>query len=553
MNKEYTMSADNLLQNLVAALSEKDETWNKADPDIGYGGKAIVLPNEPKPMSIRSAISVLEQKLKDEETEMNAFEIIDAYPDDALVALHMAMKEIYGWASAVPTMSFFGPIPPTLRTIKTGPNPGDQVQVAEGEFKLPNVENNIRVDRYRFKDQWVLLIRGTVRKRENAIIKELANRARELLKTNSIYRAKAINLKVDGNGNLTMDEPPVFLQTANIRETDLILNKDELDQVSTALWAPIRNTEACERAGIPLNRGILLEGPFGTGKSMTAHVTSKVAVDNGWTYILLDDVRALKDALLFAQRYAPAVVFAEDIDRVIEERDQAGNDLLNTIDGILTKDAKVITVLTTNFVEKLDRAMLRPGRLDAVITVMPPDAESVERLIRLYSREMLDDNVTLKVVADYLKGQIPATIREVVERSKLAAIAGGRQKVIEDDLLISAKGMKRHLTLLNRVIEEPTKFEKLGMAFTDVIAGGTRRGILGEDGEGAIDTSALEELADVVESLSDQAAALRDDVQTNTMVLQDGAKKTVKATKAVEEKVDAAAADVKAVRKAVRA
>jgi SpoVK/Ycf46/Vps4 family AAA+-type ATPase len=69
---------------------------------------------------------------------------------------------------------------------------------------------------------------------------------------------------------------------------------------------------------VPLKRGVLLEGPYGTGKTLTAFVTAKKCVENGWTFIMLDRVAALKEALTFARMYAPAVVFAEDIDRSVE-------------------------------------------------------------------------------------------------------------------------------------------------------------------------------------------------------------------------------------------
>jgi transitional endoplasmic reticulum ATPase len=279
-------------------------------------------------------------------------------------------------------MTFFGPIAPDLITVKTGPGLGEEVQVPFGMFTLPGVENAIETKRKRLGDRMVLMIVGRVRKREAPVVRELANIARQLLTQNSIYKGKAIRLKVDSDGDLVQSEPPTFLQTAYINPDELVLNPDELEQVKAALWAPVENTEACMKHRIPLKRGVLLEGTYGTGKTMTANVTSRVCVDNGWTYILLDDVRALKEALLFAQRYQPAVVFAEDAERVAEHRDQRGNDLLNTIDGVLAKNSQVITVLTTNYVEKLDSAMLRPGRLDAVISIRPPEAGAVERLIR---------------------------------------------------------------------------------------------------------------------------------------------------------------------------
>jgi transitional endoplasmic reticulum ATPase len=170
----------------------------------------------------------------------------------------------------------------------------------------------------------------------------------------------------------------------------------------------------------------------------------------------------LKDALLFAQRYAPAVVFAEDVDRCIDKRDNAGNDLLNVIDGILTKNSQVITVLTTNFVEKLDKAMLRPGRLDAVISIHTPGPDAVGRLIRLYGRDLVKQDEPLDQVGEELAGNIPATIREVVERSKLAMIANSREQVTQEDLLIAGRGMSGHLALLAGKPDDRSLEEKVG-------------------------------------------------------------------------------------------
>lgn len=443
--------------------------WENRDVDIEHTGTKITLPGEPGPMPLRTAIAALERKAADEETELDVAEVLDAYPEDALVAFNEAMRERYGWASPIPIMSFFGPIAPDLVTVQTGPLPGDQVQVPMGQFTLPGVENPIMVRKSSQRGQPVLLVTGTVRKREAQVVRDLANLARDILKRKSIYKGKAIRLKVDEDGDLTTDRPPEFINTAVIRPEELVLNEIELEQVKAALWAPIEHTAECVRHGIPLNRGVLLEGIYGTGKTMTAHVTAKVAVEHGWTYIVLDDVRALKDALLFAQRYQPAVVFAEDVDRVADKRDQAGNDLLNTIDGVLSKHSQVITVLTTNHVEVLDRAMLRPGRLDAVISVRAPEAEAVERLLRLYGRGLVAEGEPLNEVSEYLAGNIPATIREVVERSKLAMIANGRKAVAQADLLIAARGMEHHLQLLKETPPQKSVEHQAGEALANLI------------------------------------------------------------------------------------
>jgi transitional endoplasmic reticulum ATPase len=133
------------------------------------------------------------------------------------------------------------------------------------------------------------------------------------------------------------------------------------------------------------------------------------------------------------------------------------NDILNTIDGVDMKRAEQIVVLTTNHVDRINRAMLRPGRLDAVISVLPPDAQAVTQLMRHYARGLLNDatDESLQSAAKLLEGQIPSIVREVVERSKLAAVfrvgKGGDVTLVGEDLTVAAKGMLAHMKLL----EEP--------------------------------------------------------------------------------------------------
>lgn len=452
--------------------TEKKVDWNKENPDIEYVGSKITLPGDPGKMPLDDAIEALKRKKADEETILQAVETVDAHPMDGAVAFMKAMQRKYGWSSPVPTPGMFGPTPPTLLTVKTGPHKEDATQVIWGAFKLPGVENALETGAHMKEGQPVFIIHGKVRRREMVVVKELAEITRDILKTESIYKGKAIRLKVDGDGNIQVKNPPDFLPTDYISPGELILNAGEAEQIDTALWVPIKHTAECVAARIPLKRGILLEGPYGCGKTMSGNVTSKICIENGWTFILLDDVGALKDALLFAQRYAPAVVFSEDIDRVIEQRDQRGNDLLNTIDGILAKDSKVITVLTTNFVEKLDRAMLRPGRLDSVISLRAPDAVSVQRLVHIYARKLLADGEDLSEVGEVLAGNIPATVREVVERSKLAMIGRKADHIQASHLLVAARGMQAHLDLLKEKPHSLSAAEALGIALREVVLDG---------------------------------------------------------------------------------
>lgn len=459
-----------------AKMEFEAEAWRHRDTDIQYTGSKITLPGDPKPMPLEAAIETLQRKLKEENTFMDLVERIDGYPFDAAVALLKAMKDTYGWASAVPTPGFWGPKNPDLLTVNIGPEPKDTLQVPMGSFRIPGIENAIHVHITSAGEhgtiQPTLCIHGKARKREQHILKDLVAKAKHVLASNSIYKGKAIRLIINDHGHIQRELQPIFVHTKHIDTSELIFSQSVQDQLDVSLFTPIRHTMECLSHGIPLKRGVLLEGKYGVGKSMTASVTSKVCIENGWTFILVDKVQGLREALEFAQAYQPAVVFAEDIDRQISERNEQANDLLNVISGVLSTNSQVITVLSTNHVERINQAMLRPGRLDAVISILPPDADAVGRLIQLYARDLLSHDEPLNRIGTRLAGQIPATIREICERSKLAMVHAKRQQIIEDDLLVAADGMVQHLALLNRPeSQHHSAAERLGTAMAELIGG----------------------------------------------------------------------------------
>jgi SpoVK/Ycf46/Vps4 family AAA+-type ATPase len=129
---------------------------------------------------------------------------------------------------------------------------------------------------------------------------------------------------------------------------------------------------------------------------------------------------------------------------------------------------EVITVLTTNHVERITLAMLRPGRLDTVVSVRAPDAEAALRLVKMYAGDILDPSCDFNQsnVGDSLAGQIPALIREVVERSKLAALrrSGDQLLLTPNDIEVTALSMKNHMNLLKNPEPDERSTEELAAA-----------------------------------------------------------------------------------------
>lgn len=472
------------------AFTPANTDWTKIDTAIKHEGKEIILPNDPGKMDFDDAINTLERIRDQENQEFTVHEHVKAGPWDALVAIYCAMQSLYGVVLSESVRTFFGDIKPDFVTVQTGPRSEDKIQVPMGRMSLPGVEAPVSVG---MTTEGAYLA-GTVRKRDRARLVEIANKARQILKEASVYRGKAIRLSVDGDGDLTTDRQPEFLDLSHVKETDMIHTEETEALIRTNIFSPLKNTAACRLHQVPLKRGILLEGRYGTGKSLTSRVTAKVATDNGWTFIMLDRAQGLKSAIEFARTYQPCVIFAEDIDRAADREDESVNDLVNMLDGLISKDMEMMVVLTTNFIENIDRALLRPGRFDAVISIQPPDASTAERLVRAYARDLLASGADLSKVGEAISGQIPATIREVVERAKLSMLTDNRTHISSEDLYISAIGMRRHMALLEPKAEEKSPAEVLYDAFKGMII----EGVSGENFEDLATTEQLIEARNVL-------------------------------------------------------
>ena len=453
--------------------SKQDGAFDKLDTKIEYVGKKIILPGEPRPMTFKEARDFLSRVEAEQEMTVMVNEEVNAFPLEGAYAFTLAMRHIYGWASPLPG-SFFR-APPQIMTLEVGYR--DFVQVIWGSFALPTIEGELQTGWTTTPDgRRIFAIRGNVKGKHQQEIKALADKTREIVLNQSIYRGKAIRLRTTEDGELNWDTPPTFLDLSKTDEREMVFNEDTMLMIETNLFMPIEKTALCRNLGVPLKRGVLLEGPYGTGKTLTAFVTALKATRAGWTFVMVDRVSALKEAIMFAREYAPAVVFAEDIDREVsgEERTVQIDDVLNTIDGIESKSSEIMVVLTTNHVETINKAMLRPGRLDAVISIDRPDAAAAEKLVRLYARSMLAHNEDITEAGQRLAGQIPAVIREVVERSKLYAIRHSTSMYVQEitgrDLVVAAEQMKRHLSLLEERDEVPTNAEKLYDAFGTMLA-----------------------------------------------------------------------------------
>lgn len=325
------------------------------------------------------------------------------------------------------------------------------ISVPWGEYDIGEIKINTGV--YSENGVPYFNIHGTI---DEANITRIHQFGELLRSQTSIYKGKAFKIDFEARmfGGQSVDIHFMNTEIAGEDAAAYTLNDDLMEVIEAVLFAPVRQTQLMRDAGISLKRGVMLEGGYGLGKTLTASMLSREAAANGWTFIYVKDSNAFQSALNYVMDsgYEPAIVFCEDIDKILEDdRDIEMDNILNTIDGIDSKKHELLIVLPTNNIKQINAAMLRPGRIDSVISYVVPDHKSIDRLIRKYAGSSLSEEENIDKAIKKIYGQIPAVIKEIVNRAKMFRIAQGEDVLIyEDDLLKSFKTMKKHLKYMRK-------------------------------------------------------------------------------------------------------
>lgn len=475
-----------IAENLASLLSGGKVSQSKFDNvDIKREGSEIILPEG---MTYDTAINWLHKKRDNEEKIVAVNHDIDCFPLEGALAFKRAIDRIYGFAQLRDKVSFFGSQPPHVVSVEIAP--GEFEDVPWGMVEPTGFEGGYletRMTNANGKPKFV--VNGEVKRKFEGAVAEIVALTKKILKEESIYKGKAIRVNLEyirsGRG-FNIDDAPKFLDLTKISENDLILKDTTRLSLATSMFLRIEQTEACKAKGIPLKHGVLLMGPYGTGKTLTAKVTALKATEHDWTFIYLEDCMDLADALRMAEQYAPAVVFAEDIDKAVEgeERSTSINKILNTLDGIDTKNKPIITCLTTNHPENINKAFLRAGRIDTAIYVAGLDSDAAIEFVKKYMVDdqgdpLMEEKPDYKKIGKTLDGLVPAFIAEIINKAKMYAIyREGKDikgKVSTDDIIQAADALKDHVEMVKMYDDKGKKMVKVSEALkvmNDELGGG---------------------------------------------------------------------------------
>mgnify|MGYP002579564764 CR=1 FL=1 len=225
--------------------------------------------------------------------------------------------------------------------------------------------------------------------------------------------------------------------------------KEELEEIVEFLKNPGKFT----KVGARVPKGVLLEGPPGTGKTMLAKAIAGEANVPFFSISGSDFVEMfvgvgasrVRDLFENAKKNHPCIIFIDEIDAVArqrgtgmggghDEREQTLNQLLVEMDGFGVNEG-IIVLAATNRVDILDHAILRPGRFDRKISVGRPDIGGREAILKVHAKNKpLAEDVDLKQIAQTTAGFTGAELENLLNEAAIMAAKDRRRFVRQSDI-----------------------------------------------------------------------------------------------------------------------
>ncbi|XP_017190113.3 calmodulin-interacting protein 111 isoform X2 [Malus domestica] len=277
----------------------------------------------------------------------------------------------------------------------------------------------------------------------------------------------------------------VILEVPKVNWEDVGGQREVKNQLMEAVIWPQKHWEAFKRIGTQPPTGVLMFGPPGCSKTLMARA---VASEAGLNFLAVkgpelfskwvgESEKAVKSLFAKARANAPAIIFFDEIDGLAAIRgkesdgvsvsDRVMSQLLVELDG-LHERVNVTVIAATNRPDKIDSALLRPGRFDRLLYVGPPDETDREEIFHIHLRKIpCSSDVTISELARLSEGCTGADISLICREAAVAAM--------EESLDASEVKMQHLKTAIKQV--KPTEihlYQELSDKFQRLVLSSTK-------------------------------------------------------------------------------
>lgn len=370
------------------------------------------------------------------------------FKSDGIYQLNKAITGVFG---AVVSNEEHGPSvgDQTVNMVDIQLADGTRTKAPYGDIALDSLGEGSMISINYDDSKHELLVTGKCQQMYMTIMDDIIEATKHFLATESIYKGQALEI--------TDINDPQILDLSSIDQQLMVLSKST-KYALLPIEARLTEPQVCIERGIPLKYGALLEGPYGTGKTLLAFKLAKKAIENGWIFIYLKDPSLLAEALrmskIIDRSGHGALIFVEDVDQVTRgDRDAALQDIVNTLDGGDTKDMNVISLFTTNHIELINPTFLRGKRIGTIISMGFLDAETaldfMEQYFQIGNYTISED---LTEVCNLIANSdiAPAFMAEIVEAVKARLVFEKRNDVKSFDVEYAVKSYLHQVDLAKK-------------------------------------------------------------------------------------------------------